>query len=103
MSACIIEGRPFDSSTLVLPADASFWLKQAKATIESNLMARKEIKGKAKNVIIFMGDGMSIPTLAAARVYMGGENQKLSFEKFPAVGLSKVPLHHSDSTMHPWN
>lgn len=101
MSKCDCHRPLFDSSALVLPADASFWLKQAKATIESNLMARKEIKGKAKNVIIFMGDGMSIPTLAAARVFMGGEKEKLSFEKFPAVGLSKVPLQDSNSAMRP--
>lgn len=51
---------------------------------------------RAKNVILFMGDGMSIPTLAASRVYMsqiyneGGEESQLSFEKFPFTGLSKV-------------
>lgn len=26
----------------------------------------------AKNAILFLGDGMSVPTLAAARVYIGG-------------------------------
>ncbi|KAE8747550.1 hypothetical protein FOCC_FOCC005711 [Frankliniella occidentalis] len=62
----------------------------AKKTIEDSLLKRKEITGVAKNVIIFMGDGMSIPTLAATRVFMGGENKQLSFERFPAVGLSKT-------------
>lgn len=27
----------------------------------------------AKNAILFLGDGMSVPTLAAARVYIGGK------------------------------
>jgi len=52
--------------------------------------------GVAKNVIFFIGDGMSVSTLTAARIYMGqmanrsGENEMLSFEKFPFTGLSKV-------------
>lgn len=52
--------------------------------------------GVAKNVIFFLGDGMSITTLTSARIYMGqlanktGENEMLSFEKFPFTGLSKV-------------
>lgn len=52
----------------------------------------------AKNIIMFLGDGMSVPTLAAARVYLGslqnasGEELSLSFENFPYSGLSKVIL-----------
>lgn len=45
---------------------------------------------KAKNLIIFLGDGLSIPTIAATRMYMGGEEKQLYFEKFPHTGLSKV-------------
>ncbi|ERL84010.1 hypothetical protein D910_01329 [Dendroctonus ponderosae] len=44
----------------------------------------------AKNVILFLGDGMSIPTIAATRVYLGGEEKSLSFEQFPYTGLSKT-------------
>ncbi|XP_045448087.1 membrane-bound alkaline phosphatase-like [Melitaea cinxia] len=50
----------------------------------------------AKNVILFLGDGMSIATLAATRVYLGrkyghlGEEVKLSFETFPFTGLAKT-------------
>lgn len=55
-------------------------------------------QGVAKNVIIFLGDGMSIPTVTAARILKGqlqghkGEETKLSFEQFPISGLSKVKL-----------
>lgn len=45
---------------------------------------------KAKNMILFLGDGMSVPTLAASRVYMGGEKKSLSFEQFPYVAMSKT-------------
>lgn len=50
----------------------------------------------AKNVIFFLGDGMSIATLTASRIYMGqksgrkGEDSKLPFEDFPHIGLAKV-------------
>ncbi|XP_030751322.1 membrane-bound alkaline phosphatase-like [Sitophilus oryzae] len=44
----------------------------------------------ARNVILFLGDGMSIPTIAATRVYLGGEEMSLSFEEFPYTGLSKT-------------
>ena len=48
----------------------------------------------AKNVIVFLGDGMSITTITAARILDGqrngdsGEENRLSFENFPATALS---------------
>ncbi len=51
---------------------------------------------KAKNIILFIGDGMSISTLAAARILEGqmrgesGEENYLSFERFPFLALSKT-------------
>lgn len=51
---------------------------------------------KAKNVILFVGDGMGISTLTAARILEGqlngkpGEENRLSFENFPNVALSKT-------------
>jgi alkaline phosphatase len=57
----------------------------------------------AKNVIIFVGDGMSLPTVTASRIYkaqydgsgtkrkeVNGEESLLFFETFPHGGLSKV-------------
>ena len=58
-------------------------------------------KAKAKNVILFVGDGMSLPTVAAARIYEGqlrkqtGEENQLSFEKFPYTAFSKT--YNTDS------
>ncbi|MEQ8411855.1 MAG: alkaline phosphatase [Erythrobacter sp.] len=52
--------------------------------------------GKAKNVILFIGDGMGISTITAARIYEGqkrgesGEENTLSFESFPNVALVKT-------------
>lgn len=51
---------------------------------------------RAKNVILFIGDGMGISTITAARIYDGqkrgetGEENRLSFEKFPNVALVKT-------------
>ncbi|MBI3302276.1 MAG: alkaline phosphatase, partial [Deltaproteobacteria bacterium] len=59
----------------------------------------KKLKGnvsRAKNVILFVGDGMGIPTVTAARILEGqmrgesGEENLLSFEKLPYVALSKT-------------
>ncbi len=58
-------------------------------------------KSKAKNIILFVGDGMSLTTVAAARIYEGqlrkqtGEENLLSFEKFPYTAFSKT--YNTDS------
>lgn len=36
----------------------------------------------AKNAILFLGDGMSVPTLAAARVYIGGKIKFFNYFQF---------------------
>lgn len=74
---------------------AQFWNIGAQLKLKEQLLKRKNYN-KAKNVIFFLGDGMSIPTLAASRMYLGqkqghsGEETQLSFEEFPDVGLVKV-------------
>ncbi|MGL1958585.1 MAG: alkaline phosphatase [Colwellia sp.] len=61
-----------------------------------NANAMSELKGKAKNVILFVGDGMGVSTLTAARILAGqrkgmqGEENRLSFEKFPFSGFAKT-------------
>ena len=52
---------------------------------------------RAKNVIVFIGDGMSLATVTAARIYRGqqkqarsGEESYLSWEEFPETALLKV-------------
>ncbi|MEL6529620.1 MAG: alkaline phosphatase, partial [Pseudomonadota bacterium] len=51
---------------------------------------------RAKNVILFIGDGMGISTITAARIYEGqkrgesGEENLLSFENFENVALVKT-------------
>lgn len=53
-------------------------------------------KGAAKNIILFVGDGMGISTVTAARILEGqmkgmqGEENVLSFGEFPFSGLIKT-------------
>jgi alkaline phosphatase len=58
--------------------------------------ALQPVAGKAKNVILFVGDGMGVSTVSAARILQGqlkgesGEENSLSFERFPYLSLSKT-------------
>lgn len=55
---------------------------------------RGAMQGRARNVILFVGDGMSLTTVTAARILEGqrqgqpGEEHRLSWEHFPATALS---------------
>lgn len=77
-------------------AGKTFWTNYNKDLLKYKIYTDVRQYGTAKNVIFFLGDGMSITTLTAARIYMGqtqnrsGESESLSFEKFPNIGLSKV-------------
>ena len=52
----------------------------------------------AKNVIMFLGDGMGASTIAAARLFKAefekaeGTNSYLAWENFPNLGLARVSL-----------
>ncbi|UAA40088.1 alkaline phosphatase [Paraneptunicella aestuarii] len=73
----------------VVPAvqSSSAWYTSAQSSINSKL--QQVPNTKAKNVILFVGDGMGISTLTAARILKGqqqgnsGEEGLLSFENFP--------------------
>jgi len=58
--------------------------------------ARGAMRGHARNVILFIGDGMSLPTVAAARIFDGqrkggsGEENRLAWETWPATAFSKT-------------
>ena len=53
-------------------------------------------RGAARNIILFVGDGMGISTITAARILegqqrgMSGEENSLSFGEFPYSGLAKT-------------
>lgn len=76
-------------------ADQGFWYAQGKEDLLRALNRQLNLN-TAKNVIFFLGDGMGVSTVTAARIHAGqklgelGEENYLSFEKFPNLGLLKV-------------
>ncbi|KAK7500573.1 hypothetical protein BaRGS_00008148, partial [Batillaria attramentaria] len=80
---------------VLLDSDKHYWLREGQLALRrANLMRNNH--GVAKNVILFIGDGMGVSTVTAARIYKGqldghsGEETQLNFEKFPYVALSKT-------------
>ena len=60
------------------------------------LTAGTSVSAQPRNVILFLGDGMGISTVTAARIHAGqlaggkGEDHVLAFETFPNVALVKT-------------
>ncbi|CAF3441348.1 unnamed protein product, partial [Rotaria sp. Silwood2] len=75
--------------------NASFWNEQARVTIEQ-ILQQKQNTQVAKNVIIFLGDGMGVSTVTAGRIRKGqtngqlGEDYLSEMEQFPHLGLVKT-------------
>lgn len=72
-----------------------FWLEEAQRYVKERVTGSFNSQ-KAKNIILLLGDGMSIATITAARILKGqrqgcsGEESILTFDKFPFTGLVKV-------------
>jgi len=70
-------------------------IDQGSAILE-RLLSDRPVEHKAKNVILFIGDGMGVATVTAARILEGqsrgasGEENFLSFERFPYSSLIKI-------------
>lgn len=76
---------------------AQWWYRSGAAHAAAN----GAMSARAKNVIVFLGDGMSLTTVAAARILEGqrngqpGEEHLLSWEHFPQTGFAKT--YNTDS------
>jgi alkaline phosphatase len=70
------------------------WFKNAEAVVNKKQLLHAE--HKTKNVILFVGDGMGVSTVTAARILEGqlkgllGEENNLSFDLFPYTGMAKT-------------
>ena len=68
----------------------------AACTETQNRLASVAPPTRARSVILFVGDGMGVSSVTAARIYEGqkrgqpGEENLLSFEKFPQTALIKT-------------
>lgn len=85
----------FVSSDLLDEQNKVYWNKVGNKELQTALKMKTNTN-VAKNVIIFLGDGMGVSTITSARIYKGqkenkpGEESKLIFEKFPYVSLIKT-------------
>jgi alkaline phosphatase len=81
-------------TTPALPTSDAYY-KDAEQTLAARA-AIKPNKKRARNVILFVGDGMDPTTVAAARIFDGqsrgeeGEENFLSFERFPYLAMAKT-------------
>jgi alkaline phosphatase len=101
LAAGLLAAAPLSARSVATTASAEPSWKKAAAEVE----ARRDTPGanaRAKNIILFVGDGMGITTVTAARIYEaqkrgrssagfeGGEENLLSFERLPARALVKT-------------
>ncbi len=75
--------------------DTGQWYRDGEKTVQATLHLKANHQ-RARNLILFIGDGMGLSTVTAARILEGqqrgqpGEENLLSFERFPYVALSKT-------------
>ncbi|XP_034439346.1 intestinal-type alkaline phosphatase [Hippoglossus hippoglossus] len=74
---------------------ASYWNNKGREALHTAMNVQPN-NHQAKNVILFLGDGMGIPTVTAARILKGqlagqsGEETSLVMDTFPHLALSKT-------------
>lgn len=92
--ACAVP--PLAAQTLPQASDPYF--TTAQAALQERLRVVPNTN-RAKSVILFVGDGMGIATVTAARILDGqkkgvdGESNRLALDQFPFVALSKTYTH----------
>lgn len=75
--------------------EPGYWDAQARQSLDAALRLRP-LEHQAKNIILFLGDGMGVSTVSAARILRGqmegrsGEETVLTMDSFPYVALSKT-------------
>ncbi|KAF4518935.1 hypothetical protein B566_EDAN006774, partial [Ephemera danica] len=89
------------TNSLPVTEDREFWYLNANKRIHEAL-TRRENLNIARNVIVFVGDGMGMSTITAARIYHGqrqgftGEEGFLSWDNFPTyevIGFDATVKH----------
>lgn len=86
-------------SNTFLSTDRDFWYEEARVALRRRLSSdgsTGSARPVARNVILFVGDGMGLATITASRILRGqreghpGEETRLAWEHFPAVALARV-------------
>ena len=92
-------GTPFHAASAQEPPQAGdSYFVDARADLEARLRLQPET-GRARNVILFIGDGMGISTLTAARIHQGqlagrdGESTWTAMDRLPYSALVRTYAH----------
>ena len=88
----IVNNFPIPSGTL---DDKDAYIKEIAIDLEVPEKKLKKVKDKAKNIILFIGDGMSISQITALRLSQGGPNSRVAVDEFPYSG--KVLTHSANA------
>lgn len=72
-----------------LSAEQLFWFQSGLTELKHALGVAQNTR-RAKNVILFVADGMGPSTVTAARIYKEREEGHLIWERFPHMGMLKV-------------
>ncbi|CAG9832093.1 unnamed protein product [Diabrotica balteata] len=67
----------------------NFWKQRGHLEL-NEAINKKIIDGPAKNVILFVADGMGMTTMTSSRIYGKGEQGSLAWEKFNNIGILKI-------------
>ena len=79
----IVNNFPIPSGTL---DDKDVYVKEIVIDEKVPVKKLKQVQNKAKNIILFIGDGMSISQISAFRLHQGGPNSRVAVDSFPYSG-----------------
>ncbi|AGP53976.1 alkaline phosphatase [Streptomyces rapamycinicus] len=86
-------------ATATVVAAAAVAATTSAGAFDSTEQARSAIKGgKARNVILLIGDGMGDSEMTLARDYTVGADGRLNLDKFPLTGAYTTYAVHADGT-----
>jgi alkaline phosphatase len=71
VAVTLLVGQPGLAQTVLTGPSTSAQYREQGAAELARLRAARPIEGRARNVIIFIGDGMGVSTLTAARIHQG--------------------------------
>jgi alkaline phosphatase len=86
-----------------LPQAGDSYFQSARRDLEARLLVQPRT-GRARNVILLVGDGMGVSTVTAARIHQGqqrgtdGESNRLAMEQLPYAAFSRTFAHDAQVT-----
>ncbi|XP_014092854.3 membrane-bound alkaline phosphatase [Bactrocera oleae] len=89
--ARVLTPRSVKTARAIEEQTTEYWVDKAQNILADKLEQSSRLNtNRAKNIILFLGDGMSVHTITATRAFLGDSSEQVSFEQFPYTGLSKT-------------